>query len=238
VLSVEQLGFGYSGQTPILKDVSFTVNDGEIIALVGASGCGKSTLLRLISGLLPLQQGLLNWKTSPKCSFVFQEPALMPWANVEKNVLLPLTIREQEDSVSVAEVLKKTGLAGYETRLPLQLSGGQKMRVSIARAIIAKPDLLLLDEPFAALDEILRFKMNELLLSLRTDMHLSALFVTHSIYEACYLADRVLVMAKGRVVGEVKPKLDRNIAAEEQRTSTSFLNAAKTVSALLSEVEA
>lgn len=217
----------------ILNDLTMSVSDGEIVALLGASGCGKSTLLRLISGLLPLQTGNIELTSNSSFSFVFQEPSLMPWATVAENVALPLRIKKMPSSTAVTDVLKIMEIPDLAERYPSQISGGQKMRVSLARALAANPSLLLLDEPFAALDEILRFKMNDLILNLRETRRLSTVFVTHSIFEAAYLADRVLVICGGKIAGSVIPGLDRNSSAEDQRASAAFITASRRIAEML-----
>jgi NitT/TauT family transport system ATP-binding protein len=171
----------------------------------------------------------------PELAFVFQDPALMPWATVVENVQLPGRLKGSISKQDVNEAIRAVGLEGMEARLPAQLSGGQRMRASVARALAANPKVLLMDEPFAALDEILRFQMNELLLELRAQRGLSILFVTHSLYEAAYLSDRVLVMDQGLIKGEVTPRLDRNLSAQDQRASSAFTTAVSAISTLMIE---
>jgi len=176
---------------------------------VGPSGCGKSTLLRLISGLLRPTEGTLNVYTDSvlekanKCradfSFVFQSPTLLPWRSVSKNVRLPLELNHQtghDTNQRIQEILELVGLEEFADAYPHELSGGMKMRVSLARALITKPKLLLLDEPFAALDDITRRRLNEELLRIWKTENFAVLFVTHNISEAIYLSQRVLVMSK------------------------------------------
>ncbi len=234
MLSFENVSFSYDEIDSILSGVSFTVEEGEFVALVGPSGCGKSTILRLVSGLLEKQTGTISHGSDLNCTFVFQDAALMPWATVSENIALPLKLKGNQNKRAVTEVLRLMEMDGFEARYPASLSGGQKMRVSIARALISNPSLLLLDEPFAALDEILRFQMNNLLLSLRKNKVFSSLFVTHSIYEAAYLADRVIVLKGGELVGQVLPKLDRTIPEDRQRTSEGFMESSRQIAKLLS----
>ncbi|WP_417448864.1 ABC transporter ATP-binding protein [Kordiimonas sp.] len=237
MLRVSSLKFAYpEAERPVINNVSFDVRAGEIVSLLGPSGCGKSTILRLVSGLLPANEGALDWPQGQKrLSFVFQDAALMPWATVLENVLLPLSLTgiSAQDKDAALHTLRAVGLDGLAARYPQKLSGGQRMRVSIARALVARPELLLLDEPFAALDEILRFHMNEMLLKLRREQGWSALFVTHSIYEAAYLSDRILVIKNGMIKGEIKPKLDRRAPVSEQRSSAAFTTAVAETSMLL-----
>jgi NitT/TauT family transport system ATP-binding protein len=200
------------------------VGAGEFLSLVGPSGCGKSTALRLIAGLSAPSAGRLRWdgRDAPPrpgdIGFVFQEPTLMPWARVLANVTLPLKLghmarTEAEDRAR--DALALVGLAGFERAFPRELSGGMRMRVSIARALVMRPRLLLMDEPFAALDEITRLKLNDDLLALWAERALTIIFVTHSVYESVYLSSRVAVMAArpGRIVE------DRPLAAAYPRSA-------------------
>ena len=238
MLTATDLRFTYAeAGKPVIDGASFEVKRGEIVSLLGPSGCGKSTILRLVAGLLKPESGTLLWPGGEKrLSFVFQDAALMPWATVLENVLLPLSLKGrvgEGERAAAHDMLNAVGLDGYDERYPHKLSGGQRMRVSIARALIAHPELLLLDEPFAALDEILRFQMNEMLLKLRHRQGWSALFVTHSVYEAAYLSDRVFVIKNGDIAGKVKPSLDRNLPSFEQRGSAAFSKAVAAISRLL-----
>ncbi|WP_286831302.1 MULTISPECIES: ABC transporter ATP-binding protein [Kordiimonas] len=236
MLKVRDLSFAYDGGAAVLDNISISLQDGELVSLVGPSGCGKSTVLRLVAGLLTPIGGEITWKTgqAPETGFVFQDAALMPWADVSTNISLPLSLRGQAlDAKRLEEILGFVGLKGLEKRYPQALSGGQQMRVSIARALAADAKLLLMDEPFGALDEILRFRMNDLMLALKAEQGWSGLFVTHSIYEAVYLSDRVLVMDAGRIAGEVTPGLDRTLAAADQRASKSFIEATRKVATIL-----
>lgn len=189
--------------------------EGEFVSLVGPSGCGKSTVLRLIAGLEKPTRGRVacNWpvdgrRAAPPVSCVFQEPTLLPWARVWDNVYLPLRLQNNARKASatlVAEAIERVGLSGFEGAYSRELSGGMKMRVSIARALVTRPKVLLLDEPFAALDEITRFKLNDDLLSLWAEHRWTVVFVTHSVYESVFLSTRVMVMTPrpGRVVDDV-----------------------------------
>ncbi len=201
------------GDLPVLDGVSFDVADGELVALLGPSGCGKSSLLRLVAGLEDPTGGRVDSPArtagrDPATAFVFQEPTLMPWATVEHNVWLPLRLagvplRQARDRI--AAVLAQVGLADFAQARPAQLSGGMKMRASIARALVAEPRVLLMDEPFAALDELTRVRLNDELLQWCAGRRIATLFVTHSVAEAVFLARHVLVMGPrpGRLVVEV-----------------------------------
>lgn len=241
MLEASELSFSYGSDAAVLQDVSLSVGEGEIVALLGPSGCGKSTILRLLSGLLAPDSGTIAWAQGgqPDLAFVFQDAALMPWATVSDNISLPHVLKGQGRSEpDIKHLLGLVNLFGLEDRYPATLSGGQRMRVSIARALASNPTMLFLDEPFAALDEILRFQMNELVLALQNAQGFSCLFVTHSLYEAAYLSDRILVMREGDIKGEICPGLDRTLAPEEQRASPAFMEAVKSVAAILSETEA
>ena len=202
--------------TLALKGLDLDVREGEFLSLLGPSGCGKSTALRIIAGLSEPTQGAVEWpsaKTAPesesRIGFVFQEPTLMPWASVFNNVLLPLKLKGAATAAAAARVtaaLDRVGLKAFGRVYPRELSGGMRMRVSIARALVTEPALLLMDEPFAALDEITRFKLNNDLLQLWQALRTTVVFVTHSVFESVYLSSRVVVMAArpGRVVTELK----------------------------------
>jgi NitT/TauT family transport system ATP-binding protein len=238
VLSAEKT---YPNGTRALQPVDLTIRAGEFVTLLGPSGCGKSTLLKVIAGLLPPSDGrILLWRKPPaaaeasghRLSFVFQEPTLMPWARVQANVRLPLDLagsvpRAQADA-RVHDVLQLVGLATFAKHRPRELSGGMQMRVSIARGLVTEPTLLLMDEPFGALDEITRHKLDADLLALWQKKNLTIVFVTHSIYEAVYLSTRVVVMAArpGRVIDEVTIDAPFPRSAEF-RVSTEFSRYAK-----------
>jgi NitT/TauT family transport system ATP-binding protein len=237
VLSAEKT---YPNGTRALMPVHLKVRDGEFVTLLGPSGCGKSTLLKMVAGLLAPSDGrLLLWRkpvdqieaTGHSLSFVFQEATLMPWARVQANVRLPLDLAgvpRPEADARVAESLKLVGLDKFADNLPRELSGGMQMRVSIARGLVTQPTLLLMDEPFGALDEITRNKLDSDLLDLWGAKQLTVMFVTHSIYEAVYLSNRVVVMAArpGRIVEEVV--IDEPYPrGPEFRVSTAFSQYAK-----------
>ncbi|EEE07348.1 TPA: ABC transporter ATP-binding protein [Burkholderia multivorans] len=214
VLSAEKI---YPNGTQALRPVDLRVKEGEFVTLLGPSGCGKSTLLKMVAGLIDPSDGrLLLWRkpvaqlaqSSRTLSYVFQEATLMPWHTVARNVRLPLELmgvpRKQAEE-RVRAVLARVGLAGFEDALPRELSGGMQMRVSIARGLVVEPNLLLMDEPFGALDEITRNRLDSDLLELWRREKLTVMFVTHSIHEAVFLSQRVVVMAArpGRVVDDV-----------------------------------
>lgn len=193
-----------------LEGLDLDVRAGEFLSLLGPSGCGKSTVLRLLAGLAAPTQGEITWRTGkhPELGFVFQEPTLTPWSDVFTNVWLPLRLAglsKEKARPRVEEVLELVGLAGFAKAYPRQLSGGMKMRVSIARALVTRPTVLLMDEPFAALDEITRLKLNDDLAALRSSLGATVVFVTHSVFESVYLSDRIVVMAArpGRAVAEI-----------------------------------
>jgi NitT/TauT family transport system ATP-binding protein len=207
----------YATGTQALAQVDLAVHRGEFVTLLGPSGCGKTTLLNLMAGLLAPDAGTLRWwgggieatgGPGRRLAMVFQSPTLMPWARVDANVRLPLDLarvaREEADR-DVAAALALVGLAGSARQLPNELSGGMRMRVSIARALVTKPDLLLMDEPFGALDEFTRQRLDTELLALWAARGLTVVFVTHSIVEAVFLSTRVAVMAArpGRIIDDV-----------------------------------
>jgi NitT/TauT family transport system ATP-binding protein len=204
VLLIDGVGRVYQGGVVALQDVRLRIEDGTFTVLLGPSGCGKSTLLRLIAGLDPPSSGRLVWDIGPpppgEIGFVFQDPTLMPWANAAENAALNLRLRGL-DPVPAHAMLARMGLSGFEHARPSQLSGGMRMRVSIARALAPRPRLLLMDEPFAALDEFTRHRLQTELLELTKDAGCTTIFVTHSIYEAAILAQRVVIMSPrpGRV---------------------------------------
>ena len=206
---LEQVGKSFKNGVEALKSVDLEIRRGEFLSLLGPSGCGKSTILRLLAGLTQPSLGYINWiSTNHDLGFVFQEPTLMPWANVFDNVWLPLRLSGQSRAsarAKVEEALAKVGLSGFDRAYPRELSGGMKMRVSVARALVTRPALLLMDEPFAALDEITRTKLNDDLVALKCELDATVIFVTHSVFESVYLSDRIVVMAPrpGRVVAEV-----------------------------------
>lgn len=202
----------FANGTVALENLNLAVGEHEFVSLLGPSGCGKSTALRLISRLSGLSAGRVVWAEEVAVGdigFVFQEPTLMPWANVFDNVFLPLRLQRWSRRAVEERVrgsLELVGLQDFANAYPRELSGGMKMRVSIARALVTEPKVLLMDEPFAALDEITRFKLNNDLLELWAGRKFTVVFVTHSVFESVYLSERILVMAArpGRVVDEIR----------------------------------
>jgi NitT/TauT family transport system ATP-binding protein len=213
LLMLRDVGKTFSNGVTALDHVDMTIREGDFLSLLGPSGCGKSTALRLIAGLSTPTSGVLDWRGSgflgrSNIGFVFQDPTLLPWASVFDNVWLPLRLRgvsRAKAAPAVMELLERVHLTGFENAVPRELSGGMKMRVSIARGLVTRPSVLLMDEPFAALDEITRFKLNNDLLELWQDQRFTVVFVTHSVFESVFLSNRIVVMAArpGRVYEEV-----------------------------------
>ncbi|MES2666038.1 MAG: ABC transporter ATP-binding protein [Pseudomonadota bacterium] len=237
VLELSRIAKVFNGNVTALRDMTLTVNEGDFVSLLGPSGCGKSTALRLIAGLMQPTSGRILWHGAADLGVVFQEPTLMPWATVAQNVYLPFRLRGRSFASVEAEVMQALGLVGLEAfagAYPRELSGGMKMRVSIARALVTNPRLILMDEPFAALDEITRQKLNNDLLALKARIGCTVIFVTHSVFESVFLSDRIIVMAArpGRVVEEIQiaAHYPRDMAF---RTSVDYAAHAQVVSAAL-----
>jgi NitT/TauT family transport system ATP-binding protein len=227
--------------TAALAPVDLSIAAGSFVSLVGPSGCGKSTLLRMIAGLLDPSAGEIAraWPRGPRgIGFVFQDATLMPWATVAKNVSLPLEIAGLPQD-GMTEAIARVGLEGFAQSYPRELSGGMRMRASIARAIAAKPSVLLMDEPFAALDEFTRFRLNDDLLALWQANRWTVIFVTHSIREAVFLSERVIVMSPrpGRVVADLPIAFDRPRDAALRNTHV-FTDTCARVGAVLGEAHA
>ena len=238
----------FANGTRGLDPIDLAIREGEFVSLIGPSGCGKSTLLKLIAGLIEPTDGRLVWwrggfnrvgQVGRKLSFVFQDPTLMPWCRVDGNVRLPLDLAktpraEAQDRVDSA--IELVGLQDFRRNFPRQLSGGMRMRVSIARALVTDPNLLLMDEPFGALDEFTRNKLDSDLVSLWWGRPLSVMFVTHSIYEAVFLSTRIVIMAArpGRIFGElaIDEPHPRN---DSFRTSPQFARLCRELSAQLTD---
>ncbi len=212
LLQLKALEKRYGNGTLALQGMSLDVAQHSFVSFLGPSGCGKSTALKMIAGLSPVTGGQIDWPGAksgqPEISFVFQEPTLMPWATVFDNVWLPLRLKGRSRADVQAQVdaaLATVGLSQFAKVYPRELSGGMKMRVSIARAMVTQPLLMLMDEPFAALDEMTRFKLNNDTLAVWQASQFTTLFVTHSVYEAVYLSQRIVVMAArpGRVIADI-----------------------------------
>jgi NitT/TauT family transport system ATP-binding protein len=233
----------YDNGVAALGPLDLDVAKGEFVSLLGPSGCGKSTALRLIAGLGAPSSGTLNVSYRATradgrhpIGFVFQEPTLMPWASVRENVRLPLKLAHAAavDADRIEEALAQVGLSEFADAYPRELSGGMKMRVSLARALVTDPDILLLDEPFAALDEITRFRLNNDLLDLWRKLHKTIIFVTHSVFESVYLSQRVLVMTArpGRLASEFRITTAEP-RGEAFRTSAEYAGYCREVSGAL-----
>jgi NitT/TauT family transport system ATP-binding protein len=219
----------YAGGTIALDNITTDITPGEFIALLGPSGCGKSTLLRLLAGLEAPSAGEIDWENNQRpapgeIGFVFQDATLMPWLTAAENVYLPLHlrgVRKTDAHPRIHAMLAQMGLADFARSRPKALSGGMKMRVSIARALISEPLLLLMDEPFAALDEFTRHRLQDDLYALWRRTGKTIIFVTHSIYEAAYLASRILVMSPrpGRIAADIRTNIPEG---NDRRTSPAY----------------
>ncbi len=244
-------GKTFPGGVVAVGGVNLALRPGEFVSLLGPSGCGKSTVLRLIAGLSRPSRGWVRraWDAGEAAkpgrqpvSCVFQEPTLMPWASVWKNVYLPLRLpglSKAEARQRVDEAIDMVGLSGFASALPRELSGGMKMRTAAARALVTRPRLVLLDEPFAALDEITRQRLNDELLALWRRERWTVLFVTHSVFESVYLSTRVLVMSPrpGRIVEELHVDLPDD-RTDEVRTSPHYIQLCRRASAALKQAMA
>ena len=245
ILSADKV---FADGTRALAPLSLTVAQGEFLSLIGPSGCGKSTLLSLIANLTAPTEGRILWwrggfdqvgRDGRRLSFVFQDATLMPWARVEANVRLPLDLADVARAAAaprVAEALALVGLAGHARHYPRQLSGGMRMRASIARALVTEPGLLLMDEPFGALDEFTRNRLDADLAALWWRRRFTTVFVTHSIYEAVFLSTRIVVMAAnpGRIFREILIP-EPHPRGDGFRTSQSFADHCRTLSVALME---
>src|SRR6266436_6637221 len=231
----------YDSGVMALGPLDLDVGKGEFVSLLGPSGCGKSTALRLVAGLSAPTSGTVavshragQARAGHSIGFVFQEPTLMPWASVRENVRLPLKLAHApvaEANARINEALAQVGLTEFAEAFPRELSGGMKMRVSLARALVTDPDILLMDEPFAALDEITRFRLNNDLLALWRNLRKTVIFVTHSVFESVYLSQRVVVMTArpGRIGSEFRIDAPEP-RGEEFRTSAEYASFCRTVS--------
>ncbi len=234
-VEVRNISKNYGGKVEALRDVSLAFPRGRLCTLLGPSGCGKTTLLKIIAGLIPANSGevLVHGKPvsgpGPERAFVFQDFALMPWATVLRNVAFGLELRgmppEERNDIArrhIAEV----GLAGFESSYPNQLSGGMRQRVGLARALAVNADIILMDEPFSAIDEQTRRKFQEELLVLLKHHQKTVIFVTHSIEEAAYLSDQITLLSPrpGRIAKTVEPGIDRSRGPDEIRRDRHYLD--------------
>jgi len=242
IVSLRNVGKTFANGVRALDGLDLEVRAGEFVSLLGPSGCGKSTALRIIADLSAASSGTVEWPGreaagAGRIGFVFQEPTLMPWADVAANVRLPLQLAYADEAQAravVTRALDRVGLAEFAAAYPRELSGGMRMRASIARALVTEPELLLMDEPFAALDEITRFKLNNDLLGIWQQLRSTVIFVTHSVFESVYLSQRILVTTPrpGRLFAEVK--IDVPYPRDERfRTSVDYAGYCRTVSEAL-----
>jgi NitT/TauT family transport system ATP-binding protein len=245
IVALRSVGKAFANAVVALDDFDFTVRHGEFVSLLGPSGCGKSTALRLIAGLAAPSRGTIEWRDADEpraLGFVFQEPTLMPWTDVFGNVHLPLKLKGLDRAAAAERVdaaLAGVGLVDFAGAYPRELSGGMKMRVSIARALVTAPQLLLMDEPFAALDEITRFRLANDLLKLWQSLGKTVVFVTHSVFESVFLSNRIVVMTPrpGRVFAEIA--IDAPYPREESfRTSPEYAGFTRRVSQALADAMA
>jgi NitT/TauT family transport system ATP-binding protein len=233
IVSLRGVGKLFGTGLLALDGLDLDVRDGEFLSLLGPSGCGKSTALRIIAGLSEPSRGTVVWRdgadarrgTGTGLGFVFQEPTLMPWTTVFGNVFLPLKLTGVDKATAAPRImatLSRVGLADFAGAYPRELSGGMRMRVSIARALVTAPRVLLMDEPFAALDEITRFKLNDDLVALWRELHMTVVFVTHSVFESVFLSSRIVVMTgrPGRVSSELA--IDTPVRDTQFRTSAEY----------------
>jgi NitT/TauT family transport system ATP-binding protein len=246
VVRLRAVGKTFESGSVALRGFDLDVREGEFVSLLGPSGCGKSTALRIIAGLSAASEGEIDWPngaaSAGEIGFVFQEPTLMPWADVSANVRLPLKLARLADAQAgdaATEAIGRVGLRDFASAYPRELSGGMKMRASIARALVTEPRLLLMDEPFAALDEITRFKLNNDLLAVWQDLRRTVVFVTHSVFESVYLSQRIVVLTPrpGRVFAEIDipASYPRN---EHFRTSAEYAGYCRQVSDALTNAMA
>jgi NitT/TauT family transport system ATP-binding protein len=230
----------YPGGTRALEGVTFDVPAGELTSLIGPSGCGKTTTLKIVAGLIPATSGQIIVEgrpvsgPGPERAFVFQDFALLPWATVLRNVAFGLELRgtpKAEREATAREYIAKTNLTGFEDHYPHQLSGGMRQRVGLARALAVNADILLMDEPFASVDEQIRRTFQEDLLRLLSEERKTVMFVTHSIEEAVYVSDQIVTLTRGpgRVTNIVRPQVPRDGTSDEIRRSQPYLDAVEEI---------
>lgn len=239
IIQLDRVSKRFGNDTLAVSEMTLTINEGDFITFLGPSGCGKSTALKMIAGLLPITTGKITiapakGDTEQDLGFVFQEPTLMPWANVQDNVYLPLRLAGVSRDAAqdrIAAALRAVGLTKFALAYPRELSGGMKMRVSIARAMVTRPRILLMDEPFAALDEMTRAKLNNDVVRLAAEQGLTVIFVTHSVFESVFLSTRVVVMAArpGRVADDLAVTVPWP-RSEDWRVSQEFSTQARRIS--------
>jgi len=246
-VAIESVGKRFADGPEVLANVTLAAQPGDFVALIGPSGCGKTTLLRLLAGLtLPTHgavtlDGVVPIEARERLSFIFQEPTLLPWLTAQRNVELPLRLNGEAKNSRherALELLRLVGLESAAHQFPRQLSGGMKMRVSLARALTRQPGLLLLDEPFGALDELTRNRLNEDLLRVREKTPFTAFFVTHSVSEAVFLSNRIFVLAAnpGRIAGEISVSYPYPRTAE-WRESADYQRLVARASAMLRQTQ-
>lgn len=240
LVSLRAVGKTFPNGLTALADYDLDVREGEILTLLGPSGCGKSTVLRLIAGLASPTAGVIDWRAPQvknNIGVVFQDATLLPWASIFDNVFLPLRLKgvpPEAASPRIEEALAHVGLLDFSRALPRELSGGMRMRCAIARALVTRPTLMMMDEPFAALDEVTRFKLNDDLLALKRRFGATIVFVTHSVFEAAYLSTRIVVMSRraGRLIDEIEidPAIPRD---DDYRSSRTFADMCRRASQAL-----
>ncbi len=237
---VVELAKDYPGGVHALEGVTFDVPAGQLTSLIGPSGCGKTTTLKIVAGLIPATSGQVIVEgrpvtaPGPDRAFVFQDFALLPWGNVLRNVAFGLELRgvpRAEREATAREFIAKTNLTGFEHKFPHQLSGGMRQRVGLARALAVDADILLMDEPFASVDEQIRRAFQEDLLQLLSEARKTVLFVTHSIEEAVYVSDQIVILTRGpgRVSNAVRPEIARDGSSDEIRRSRGYLDAVEEI---------
>ena len=237
----------YNGET-VIKNLNLSIFKSDFITLLGKSGCGKTTILKILCGLLKTTNGNVKWPTSTftnseknpaNLSVVFQDPNLLPWLNVFDNVLLPLKLNKMEHYKRYKRVIKSlklVGLNNFEQYFPNQLSGGMKMRVAIARSLVTKPKVMLMDEPFGSLDEITRFKLNNDLLKIYEKYNLTIIFITHSIYESAYLSNKIALISDrpARLNEIIKLPVKKN-RSDNYRLTAEYINICQLISKKLNK---
>jgi NitT/TauT family transport system ATP-binding protein len=237
---VVELTKDYPGGTRALENVTFDVPAGELTTIIGPSGCGKTTALKIVAGLIPATSGQVIVEgrpvtgPGPERAFVFQDFALLPWATVLRNAAFGLELRgvpKSQREATAREYLAKANLAGFEDHYPHQLSGGMRQRVGLARALAVDADILLMDEPFASVDEQIRRSFQEDLLRLLSEERKTVLFVTHSIEEAVYVSDQIVILTRGpgRVTKAVRPQVPRDGTPDQIRRSRPYLDAVEEI---------